>query len=415
MTHKSELLNTFIQRGYFHQCTDLDALDKRALKPITGYIGFDCTAASLHIGSLVMIMMLRWMQKLGHTPIALIGGGTTKIGDPSGRDASRQILTQEQININKKGIQANLEQFISFGDKKHDAQLVDNADWLDKLELIPFLRDYGPHFSINRMLTFDSVKTRLDREQSLSLLEFNYMIFQAYDFVELARNHDCTLQLGGSDQWGNIVNGVELARRTDARSLYGLTAPLVTTSTGAKMGKTADGAVWLSPDMLSAYDYWQYWRNISDSDIGRFLRLFTELPIDEIERLENLQGSEINEAKIILANEATQLCRGKEAAEKAKNTAKNVFESGQKDAGLPVLKLTDTKLKDGMSILDLLVEANLVQSKGEARRLIRGGGARINDEQVISEDQTIASSDFISGDIKLSSGKKKHILISLKS
>ena len=359
-------------------------------------------------------MMLRWMQKLGHNPIALIGGGTTKIGDPSGRDATRQILTQEQININKKGIQANLEQFISFGDKKHDARLVDNADWLDKLELIPFLRDYGPHFSINRMLTFDSVKTRLDREQSLSLLEFNYMIFQAYDFVELARNHDCTLQLGGSDQWGNIVNGVELARRFDAKSLYGLTAPLVTTSTGAKMGKTAEGAVWLSPDMLSAYDYWQYWRNISDSDVGRFLRLFTELPIDEIERLENLQGSEINEAKIILANEATKLCRGSEEAEKAENTAKNVFESGQKDTGLPAHSLTTDMVDGGMSILDLLVEANLAQSKGEARRLIRGGGARINDEQVTSEDQTITSNDFKSGNIKLSSGKKKHILISLR-
>jgi tyrosyl-tRNA synthetase len=403
---RSEFLRTLTARGYIHQCTDLQGLDALASQGIvTAYIGFDATADSLHVGSLVPIMILRWLQQTGHKPVVLMGGGTTKIGDPSGKDESRQLLTDEQIAGNMAGIRRIFDQFLSFGDGPTDAVMVNNADWLDKLQYIPFLRDYGRHFTINRMLSFDSVRLRLDREQPLTFLEFNYMILQAYDFAELNRRLGCRLQMGGSDQWGNIVNGVELGRRVNQTELFGLTAPLLTTASGAKMGKTAAGAVWLNADRLSPYDYWQFWRNTEDADVGRFLRLF-------IERLENLPGSEINEAKKILANEATRLCHGDAAAREAEETARRTFEQGALAEGLPTLEVERDQLAGGVGVVDLLTQAGLAASKGEARRLIRGGGARINDTAVSDEAMSV-NLDSLNPDgvLKLSAGKKRHALV----
>ena len=410
---KSELVRTLVDRGYMHQCTDLEALDALAARQtITAYIGYDCTAPSLHVGSLVQIMMQHHLQAAGHRPIVLMGGGTTRVGDPSGKDAARQLLTDEQIDANMAGIRSVFERFVRFGDGPTDAHMVNNADWLDTLAYIPFLRDVGRHFSVNRMLSFDSVKLRLEREQPLSFLEFNYMILQAYDFLELYRRHDCVLQMGGSDQWGNIVNGVELGRRIDGAELYGFTTPLITTASGQKMGKTAQGAVWLNEDALSAYDYWQFWRNTEDGDVGRFLRLFTMLPLDEIARLEALEGAELNEAKKILANAATAMCRGDAAAETAAETARLTFEQGAVASDLPTLTVEADELARGIAVFDLLRRAGLCQSNGEARRLIKGGGARVNDIAIAEELAQVSAAD-ITGDgvIKLSAGRKRHALV----
>lgn len=413
MQVKSEFLKTIVERGYLHQATDIEALDKTLQEGVlTAYIGFDCTATSLHVGNLVSLMLLRRLQQAGHKPIALMGGGTTRVGDPSGKDESRQMLTAEKIESNKASIQESVSNFINFGDGPSDAIMVDNADWLLKLNYIDFLRDYGPHFTINRMLSFDSVKLRLDREQALTFLEFNYMILQAYDFVELFRRHGCRLQMGGSDQWGNIINGVELGRRKEEAQLFGLTTPLITTSSGAKMGKTAQGAVWLREDRLSSYDYWQFWRNTDDADVGRFLKLFTDLPLDEIARLEALEGQEINDAKIILANEATTMCHGADAAASAAETARQTFAEGQAGADLPTVEVSTDRLNAGVSILDLMMEASLSSSKGEVRRLIKGGGAKLNDVKVEDENRIVTSADISErGDIKLSAGKKRHALV----
>ncbi len=409
----SEFLRTLQERGFIHQCTDLATLDERAQKgPIVAYIGFDCTADSLHVGSLLPIMMLRWLQKTGHKPIVLMGGGTTKIGDPSGKDEARQLLTDEVIGNNMAGIKRIFGRYLTFGDGPTDAVMANNADWLDELKYIPLLRDIGRHFTINRMLSFESVKLRLDREQPLTFLEFNYMILQAYDFVELKRRYGCSLQMGGSDQWGNIVNGVELGRRTDGAELFGLTTPLLTTSSGAKMGKTAAGAVWLTADKLSSYDFWQYWRNTEDADVGRFLRLYTELPLDEVARLENLQGAEINEAKKILANEVTKLAHGEEAALEAAETARRAFEEGAAAEGLPSIEVARADLEAGLPVVDLLVSAGLAASKGEARRLIKGGGAKLNDGPIADETAKATTADLnADGVVKLSAGKKRHALV----
>ena len=405
MTHyKSDLLRTLSERGYIHQITDPSGLDDLAVHRIVpGYIGFDATAPSLHVGSLVQIMMLRRLQQTGHKPIVVMGGGTTKVGDPSGKDESRKLLDNAGIAANIASIRRIFDRFLTFGDGPTDAVMVDNADWLDALEYIPFLRDIGRHFSINRMLTFDSVKLRLDREQPLSFLEFNYMILQAYDFLELSRRFQCRLQLGGSDQWGNIVNGIDLTRRIDGVELYGLTTPLITTADGSKMGKTAAGAVWLHEDSLSAYDYWQFWRNTDDRDVGRFLRLFTDLPLDEIARLEALDGAEINEAKKQLATAATALCRGIAAAEEAAETARRTFEEGAAGSALPTLKV-----EGQISLVDALVGLGLVASKGEAKRLIKGGGARVDGKQIIDEAYVIT---IIDQSFRVSAGKKAHGLL----
>jgi len=410
---KSDFLAAMIARGFLHQCSDLEALDAEATKGIvTAYIGFDATADSLHVGSLVQIMTLRWLQKTGHKPIVLMGGGTSKIGDPSFRDESRRLLDDEQIGRNIEGIKQVFSKYLTFGDGPTDAVMANNADWLDKLEYIPFLREVGRHFSVNRMLSFDSVKLRLDREQSLSFLEFNYMILQAYDFLELSRRYGCVLQLGGSDQWGNIINGVELGRRMDDRSLYALTTPLITTASGAKMGKTAQGAVWLNADRCSPYDYWQFWRNTEDSDVGRFLRLFTELPEAEIARLESLDGAERNDAKKILATEATMLCHGREAAEQAAETARVTFEQGGTAADLPSITVPRARLAEGLQAFELVVTTRLATSNGEARRLIRSGGIRINDALVTEETTRFGLSDLATdGAIKISAGKKRHTLV----
>ena len=422
---RSEFLRTLVERGYLHQCTDLGALDATAVSGrITGYIGFDATADSLHVGSLIPIMLLRHMQRTGHRPIVLMGGGTTKVGDPSGKDKSRQLLSDEHIAANIAGIRRVFERFLDFeGDA---ALMVDNSDWLDALRYIPFLREYGRHFSVNRMLGFESVKQRLDREQPLSFLEFNYMILQAYDFLELGRRYGCHLQMGGSDQWGNIVCGVELGRRAAGLELYGLTSPLLTLASGAKMGKTAAGAVWLNPDRFSPYEYWQYWRNTEDADVGRFLRLFTELPLDEVARLEALDGAETNEAKAILATEATALCHGREAARAAAETAKRTFgvlARAHPRAGvaelratvtvdLPTIEISRARLDEGVPVYDLLREAGLAKSNSEARRLIRGGGARVNDKPVRDETGRVGPGDLTTeGTIKLSAGRKRHALV----
>ena len=410
---KSDFLRTIVQRGYMHQCTDLEALDGVMAKatPVPAYIGFDATADSLHVGSLVQIMMLRQLQKTGHKPVVLMGGGTSRIGDPSFRDEARKLLSDADIQRNLDGIQRVFGKYLTFGDGPTDAVMVNNADWLDRLEYIPFLRDYGRHFSINRMLSFESVKLRLDREQSLSFLEFNYMILQAYDFVELWRRAGVQLQMGGSDQWGNIVNGIELGRRVEDAALYGLTSPLITTASGAKMGKTANGAVWLNDDRLSVYDFWQFWRNTEDADVGRFLRLFTELPLDEIARLEALEGAEINEAKKVLAFEATKLCHGEAAAVNAAETARRTFEEGTTAEGLPTVEIPQAQLAAGLPAYEALRLAGLAASNGEARRLIKGGGARLNDAVIADENATLSPADLADGVLKLSAGKKRHALL----
>src|SRR5215470_7167555 len=409
----SDFLRDFIARGYFHQCTDLEGLDALARKGrIAGYIGFDATADSLHVGSLVQIMLLRRLQQAGHRPIVLMGGGTTKVGDPSGKDESRRLLSDADIASNIAGIRRIFDRFLDFGDGPNAAIMVDNATWLDRLSYIPFLRDVGRHFSINRMLTMDSVRLRLEREQPLSFLEFNYMVLQAYDFVELGRRHDCCLQMGGSDQWGNIVGGVELGRRVDDRSLFGLTTPLITTASGAKMGKTASGAVWLNAERLATYDYWQFWRNTEDADVGRFLRLFTDLPLAEIADLEAASGAAINDAKIALANAATALAHGSEAAAAAAETARRTFGEGGIGDELPTIEVPRDELERGIAAFELLRRAGLAASNGEARRLIKGGGGRLNDRAVESETQLVTTADLLAdGVIKLSAGKKRHALV----
>ena len=410
--YKSEFLSSLAARGFIAQCTDETGLDAAANEGmITGYIGYDCTAPSLHVGNLISILMLRRLQLAGHRPIVVIGGGTTKVGDPSGKDDSRQLLSQDQINANKQTIKATFERFLSFGDGPNDAILVDNDDWLSGLNYIEFLRDYGRHFSINRMLGFESVKLRLDREQPLSFLEFNYMILQAYDFLELNRRYGCSLQMGGSDQWGNIVNGIELTRRCDQKSVFGLTTNLLTTSSGAKMGKTAQGAVWLNDNMLSVYDYWQFWRNTEDADIGRFLRLFTELPMDEIARLEALDGAELNDAKKVLATQATAMCHGLEAAQKAEATARETFEGGGTSEDLPTINIDGARLADGLGLLEAFVIAGLAKTNSEARRLVAGGGARLNDAPQNDIGVSLTQADVVNGAIKLSAGKKRHVLL----
>ncbi|MDE2495482.1 MAG: tyrosine--tRNA ligase [Alphaproteobacteria bacterium] len=408
----SEFLRTIVARGQYYDATDPQALDALFGKErVTAYIGFDCTAPSLHVGSLVQIMTLRRLQQAGHRPIVVMGGGTTKVGDPSGKDETRQILTPEQIEANKKSILRIFERFLEFGDGPSDAIMVDNAEWLDKLEYIPFLRDIGRHFSINRMLTMDSVKLRLDRDQPLSFLEFNYMILQSYDFVELYRRYGCKLQCGGSDQWGNIVSGTDLGRRVENTELFGLTSPLLTTASGAKMGKTAAGAVWLNADMCSPYDYWQYWRNTEDADVGRFLRLFTELPDNEAARLEAPRGAELNDAKKVLATEATALAHGRAAAEQAAETARRTFEEGAIDEGLPTFELARGKL-EGLAVTTLTHMTGLTSSASEARRFIEGGGLRINDAAVKDVKATVGAANVTGkGFIKLSVGKKKHVLV----
>jgi len=412
MTYTSEFLKTLDQRGFIAQCTDDAALDTAALEGVvTGYIGYDCTAPSLHVGNLISILMLRRLQQAGHRPIVVIGGGTTKVGDPSGKDESRQLLTQDKIDANKKTIRATFERFLTFGDGPTDAIMVDNDEWLSGLNYIEFLRDYGRHFSVNRMMSFESVKLRLEREQPLSFLEFNYMILQAYDFLELNRRYDCSLQMGGSDQWGNIVNGIELTRRCDQKSVFGLTTNLLTTSSGAKMGKTAQGAVWLNDDMLPVYDYWQFWRNTEDADVGRFLRLFTELSLDDIVRLESLEGAELNDAKKILATEATAMCHGRAAAEKAEATALETFEGGGTSADLPSVDIEAAKLEAGLGLLEAFVLAGLAKSNGEARRLVQGGGAKINDAAQNDIGVTLSNDDIKDGNVKLSFGKKRHVLL----
>ena len=413
MSHRSELVRQLVARGFLHQATDLEGLDQlAATRQITGYIGFDCTADSLHVGNAVQIMLLRVLQRTGHRPIALVGGGTSKIGDPSGKEEMRQLLDDAGLAANIKGIRRSLDGFLEFGDGAGQAMLVNNDPWLSDLRYVDFLRNYGRHFTINRMLTFDSVKSRLDREQPLSFLEFNYMIMQAYDFLELSRRHDCCLQMGGSDQWGNIVNGVELGRRVDGRNLFGLTTPLITTATGAKMGKTAAGAVWLNDDRLPSFDYWQFWRNTDDADVGRFLRLFTDLSLDEIARLETLEGAELNEAKGLLAFEATKLCRGEAEAQAAADAARAVFSgSAANDAGLPTTDVPRADLSAGINIADLLQRAGLAASKGEARRLIRGGGARLNDAKVGDEALVVDTAQLEGDQLTLSAGRKRHVRV----
>jgi tyrosyl-tRNA synthetase len=411
---QSDFMRTVTARGFVHQCTDAAALDEALAGgvPVVCYIGFDCTADSLHVGSLVPIMLLRWWQRTGHKPIVLMGGGTTKVGDPSGKDESRQLLTDEKIAANMAGIKGVFEQFLQFGDGPTDAVMADNADWLDRLGYIAFLREVGRHFSINRMLSFESVKLRLEREQPLSFLEFNYMVLQAYDFLELHRRHACVVQMGGSDQWGNIVNGVELGRRIDAVQLFGLTSPLITTASGEKMGKTAKGAVWLNAERLSPYEYSQFWRNTADADVGRFMRLFTELPTDEIDRAERLEGAELNDAKKTLAFEATRLCHGETTATAAAETARTTFEQGGAGAGLPTVTLPQGELAAGIPAFELFHRAGLASSKGEARRLIRGGGARINDAVATDEADNVGLADLNDdGVVKLSAGRKRHVLV----
>jgi len=407
----SDVLKELQERGYIHQQTPgLEEHFKKGM--VTAYVGYDCTAPSLHAGSLVSIMMLRLLQKHGHRPIVLMGGGTSMVGDPSGKDASRTLMTAELIEGNLRSIQRIFEKFLTFGETGNGALMVNNAAWLRALNYLDFLRDYGRHFSVNRMLTFDSVSARLDKEQGLSFLEFNYMVLQAYDFVELARRHGCTLQMGGSDQWGNIVNGIELGRRTDERELFALTCPLLATASGAKMGKTADGAVWLNAEARTPYDYWQYWRNTEDADVGRFLRLFTELPMEQIARLDAVKGAELNEAKKILATEATALCHGREAANAAADTAKKTFEQGAAAEGLPVVTVPKAELEAGVAIFALLARAGLCESNSEGRKLVRNNGAKLNDAAVSDEKRLVTLADLnAEGAIKLSAGKKRHVLV----
>lgn len=411
---KSEFLKTLISRGYMHQATNLDGLDRLAeQQPISAYIGFDCTANSLHVGSLIQIMMLRLLQRTGHKPIVLMGGGTTKVGDPSGKDEARPLLSDQDIEQNKQGIKKIFEKYLTFGDGPTDALMVDNAEWLDQLAYIRFLRDFGSHFSINRMMGMESVKLRLEREQNLSFLEFNYAILQAYDFLELRRRYGCSLQMGGSDQWGNIVSGVDLTRRVDQQEIFGLTSPLITTASGAKMGKTAAGAIWLNEDRLPVFDFWQFWRNTEDQDVGRFLRLFTELPESEITKLEALEGAEINQAKIILANEVTSLCHGADAARQAEQTARQSFSQGVIAEGLPTLDINKAEMAS-LSVIDVFVQSGLAASKGEVRRLIRGGGARLNNQAISDEDRLLLADDFdTDGRAQIAAGKKRRAILQL--
>ncbi len=411
----SDFLRSLTERGFIHQCSDLEGLDAKAKSgDLVAYIGFDCTAPSLHVGSLLPIMLLRWLQKTGGKPIVLVGGGTTRVGDPSGKDESRKLLSVEDIERNKSALQKVFASFLGFGESKTDALMVDNADWLTGLKYIDFLRDAGRHFSVNRMLTMDSVKLRLDRDQELSFLEFNYMCCQAYDFVELSRRLGVSLQMGGSDQWGNIVTGMDLGRRMGTPQLYALTVPLLTTASGAKMGKTAQGAVWLNSEMLPIFEYWQYWRNCEDGDVGRFLRLFTEMPIDEIARLETLGGAEINEAKNILATETTALLHGRAAAEAAADTARRTFVEGTLAQDLPSVAIAKAELAAGLGVLAAFQKAGLVASTGEARRQVKGGGLKVNDTAVTDERATLHESDLRDGSIKLSLGRKKHVLLKVE-
>ena len=401
-------------RGFLQDCTDLEGLDERLLKGIVpAYIGFDATAKSLHVGSLIQIMMFRWLQKTGHKPIVLMGGGTTKVGDPSFRADERPLLDDTQINANIAGIKQVFSSYVTFGEGDTDAVMLNNAEWLDGLNYLEFLRDIGRHFSVNRMLAFESVKSRIDREQSLSFLEFNYMILQAYDFMELNRRYGCLLQMGGSDQWGNIINGIDLTRRVISNEVYGLTSPLLTTSDGKKMGKSADGAVWLNPDMRSPYEFWQFWRNTTDADVGRFLKLYTEMPLDECDRLGALEGSEINEAKAILANAVTTLAHGADAAATAQSTAREVFEKGGVGDDLPTVTFDAAEIGDGISIVQLLVKAGLSGSGKEAKRLISDGGAKL-DDVVLTDASVMISTDMLRGSVKLSAGKKRHALARLQ-
>ncbi len=412
---KSDFLAALIERGYVHQCSDLEGLDaKAAAGELIAYIGFDCTAPSLHVGSLLPIMMLTWLQKTGGKPVPLMGGGTTRVGDPSGKDEARKLLSVETIEANKDGIKRVFSKFLKFGEGKTDAVMPDNAEWLTKLNYIDFLRDVGRHFSVNRMMSMDSVKLRLERDQELSFIEFNYMCLQAYDFVELNRRYGCVAQMGGSDQWGNIVTGIDLGRRMGTPQLFALTSPLLTTASGQKMGKTHAGAVWLEADMCSPWDYWQFWRNAEDADVGRFLRLFTFLPMDEIARLEKLGGAEINEAKKILANEATTLVHGRAAAEQSAETARKTFEEGVAADTLPSVEVSGAEMEAGVGVLTAFVMAGLVASTGEARRQIKGGGLRVNDVAVSDERGVLRAADMRDGAIKLSLGKKKHVLLKAK-
>jgi tyrosyl-tRNA synthetase len=408
---KSEFLQEMITRGFLQDCTDLQGLDEKLLEGcMTAYIGFDATADSLHIGSLIQIMMLRWLQRTGHKPLPLMGGGTTKIGDPSGKDESRQLITTEIINDNINGIQKVFEKYLSFGESSTDAKIINNAEWLDKLNYIEFLRDIGKHFTINRMISMESVKLRLDREQPLTFLEFNYMLLQAYDFMELNNRYDVSLQMGGSDQWGNIVNGIDLTRRLNKKSVFGLTTPLLTKADGSKMGKSANGAIWLNSDKLSPYEFWQFWRNTLDADVGKFLKLFTELPVSECDRLGSLEGQEINEAKIILANEVTKLCHGEEAAISSNKTAHKVFTEDGSDDNLPTLEISKLEIIDGISFTQALVRTGLVSSGKEAKRIIAGGGAKLND-QVINDAGYMLDATELHKTPKISASKKKHALI----
>lgn len=414
-TYQSEFLNILNERGFIHQCSDLESLDEKLMEgPQSAYIGFDATAKSLHIGNLTGIMMLHWFQQTGHKVITLMGGGTSKIGDPSFKDEQRVLLDDDTINDNIKNIQATcFKQFINYDDGDNAAQMVNNNDWLDELSYLAFLRDYGRYFTINRMIGFESVKQRLDRESPLTLLEFNYMVMQGYDFLELNRRYGTILQMGGSDQWGNIINGVDLGHKADKVSLYALTAPLLTTPDGKKMGKTVNGAVWLNADMLSPYDYYQYWRNVDDVMVGTLLRRFTTLPMMEIRKLEGLQGAEVNEAKKVLAFEATKICHGEAAATDAAATAQKVFEQGGVGGDLPSINISKDYLENGIEVIELLVETGLCDSKGDAKRLIKGGGARVNDVPVSALDQTVTLADMKEDHIKISSGKKRHALVKL--
>jgi tyrosyl-tRNA synthetase len=410
---KSDFMRELMTRGFLADCTDLQGLDERLSKGVvTGYIGFDLTASSLHIGNLVQIMLLRWMQKTGHRPITLMGGGTTKVGDPSGKDEMRKMLSVDQINANADSIRTVFSRYIAYGDGPTDSPLVNNAEWLDRLGYIDFLRDIGPHFTINRLLSFESVKSRLDREQSLSFIEFNYMLLQAYDFLELHRRYDTILQMGGSDQWGNIVSGTDLIRRVMATEAFGLTTPLVTRSDGKKMGKSVDGAVWLNADKMAPYEFWQWWRNVADADVGKFLKMFTELPVDECGRLGALGGTEINSAKIVLANAVTGLLHGEEAAAAAEATAREVFERGGVGDDLPRLALTPADVAEGISVGQLFVRAGLAKSGKEAKRLIAEGGARLNDEVVLDAGQMIGAGE-LAEPVKLTAGRKRHALVIL--
>jgi tyrosyl-tRNA synthetase len=408
---KSEFLQEMITRGFLQDCSDLQGLDEKLLEGcMPAYIGFDATADSLHIGSLIQIMMLRWLQRTGHKPLPLMGGGTTKIGDPSGKDESRQLITTDKINSNINGIQKVFEKYLSFGESSTDAKIINNAEWLDKLNYIEFLRDIGKHFTINRMISMESVKLRLDREQPLTFLEFNYMLLQAYDFMELNNRYEVSLQMGGSDQWGNIVNGIDLTRRLNKKSVFGLTTPLLTKADGSKMGKSANGAIWLNSDKLSPYEFWQFWRNTLDADVGKFLKLFTELPVSECDRLGSLEGQEINEAKIILANEVTKLCHGEEAAISSNKTAHKVFTEDGSDDNLPTLEISKLEIIDGISFTQALVRTGLVSSGKEAKRIIAGGGAKLND-QVINDAGYMLDATELHKTPKISASKKKHALI----